>query len=103
VCPDRLLDTTTNNIAIKPKYKLSSTDMRWLEIMYPKDGKRDLTLIGAIGGDVTDDIDAPDWLDANAAEEWFAKVQTFFKQYRTVAILGAVLLGLFIVYWNFFR
>lgn len=53
-CAQRMLPATLNGAEVRPIYKLSPTDMRWLQIMYPKDGKRDMNEIRTMITDVTD-------------------------------------------------
>ena len=51
-CNSRMLPTTLNGMEVRPVYKMSPTDEKWLQIMYPKDGKRDMTQIRSVSGDL---------------------------------------------------
>jgi len=58
-CPQRMLPATLNGAEVRPIYKLSPTDIRWLQIMYPKSGKRNMDEIRTMLTDVTDVPNAP--------------------------------------------
>jgi hypothetical protein len=52
VCQGKEMFVTLDQSEINPNYRLSNSDVAWLKIMYPKDGIRDLNLIGQLPGDV---------------------------------------------------
>jgi hypothetical protein len=106
-CTERMLPATLNGIEVKPKYKMSPTDMKWLQIMYPKDGKRDMTQIRTMLTDVEDIPNLPDggggegggirrpvWMDSAAAQ----KTGEFFKKNgKKIAFGVATLIGVWII------
>lgn len=98
-CGVRYLQTTTNGFSVDPVYKLSPTDIKWLGIMYPKNGQRDLTLIRTLGNEVTpDDKKKTFVIDREIAKEVATGVTTFLqKNGKWVTLAGVVLFILFFV------
>lgn len=94
-CTARKLLTTLNGMEIRPIYQLSPTDKRWLEIMYPKDGKRDPNLIVNLPKDVILGPIAPGggpnpYLPIRLQGLTGAQVRAFLRKHQKRIVLGIV-------------
>jgi hypothetical protein len=111
-CPERILPTTLNNLEVKPIYKLSPTDIRWLEIMYPKDGERDMTLIRNLDKSV-ENVEgappspnggpsspfAPQWLNQTNLNQVAGKVMDFLrKNFKPILFITLGLVALYVLW-----
>lgn len=95
-CPSKTLQTTTDGMAVRPNYKLSPTDTKWLQIMYPKDGKRDLTLITNISTDV--EPGSPPERQFGAEDDVPNAIVQFVRDhFKAIVIAIAALLALFVL------
>jgi hypothetical protein len=110
-CPGRTLPTTLNDLEVKPIYKLSPTDIRWLQIMYPKDGKRDMTLIRNLDKEVTDSPNAPPpsgpsppyvppWLDQANLNQQASKIMDLLRKNFKPILFIALGIVIFYVLWS---
>jgi hypothetical protein len=109
MCSSRTMNTTLNNMEVKPIYKLSPTDTRWLQIMYPKDGKRDLTLIRNLSKDVEDVPGAPpygppssyipQWINQAELKNQLTKVTEFLrKHFKTILYVSLGLVAVYVLW-----
>jgi len=91
--PTRELQTTLDGVSVPPVYKLSPTDIKWLQIMYPKDGKRDMTLIRNLDKEVIPG--APIWQNVTMLPTLGEKIASFIRTHSKEVLIGVVvLLGL---------
>lgn len=111
MCSPRMMPTTLNNMEVRPIYKMSPTDIRWLQIMYPKDGKRDLTLIRNISKDVEDVPGAPgpsppspyipEWLNQENVRHQLEKVLFYVRSnFKTILLVLVGLVAVYVLWWR---
>lgn len=77
-CKGKFMMLTTNGYSVNPNYRLSNTDIRWLEYMYPKNGIRQTNL--------PPDVIATEKFDPNSTENQIA----YFWADHWPKIVGAI-------------
>lgn len=93
----KTMDLTMNGMFVRPNFKLSPTDIFWLENAYPKSGIRKMDMLP------TKAFPAPAYNEfANSAAGMEFEIQTFVDKYYLFFILGLliILFGIVLFYLN---